>query len=160
MKKLTRLIIIIAGLSCLTVTAATNMPSMIINGSGNTATFNLENVRNITFDESNMNINTGESSESFDVLTISGISFDLTNIPNYVELIQTGGKEEISISINNGILTASGPESGNVSLTVYSINGVKVHDICASGQVSINLSDLSKGLYIIKANNKSFSYFN
>lgn len=158
MKKTTRLLTAVAsGLACLTMTAANPTPAIVIKGSTGESAYEINKVKNITFEGTTMKVDTGEATTSYDVLSLSGITFDFSGIPSGIDGISVGG-DEVTLSMNGGVLTATAPDGIAVNLAVYSINGVTVRKASAMAQVDIDLNELPKGVYIIKANNKTFSY--
>ena len=159
MKKMTPIIAL--GAICLIGLNAhgeTKEANLHVNNGSSSTEFLLNKVQSITFDGTTMNVNVKDgSTEQFDITALDNLTFDFT-LQSGVDKISTDSINGVSLSLVNGILTASTGEDSPMKVDVYSLNGVRVKSVYGMATVTLDLNDLQKGMYVIKANGTTSSY--
>ena len=146
MKKLLFLISFIA-----MTTASTAQHMVVEMADSNSRVVQLENLKQITFDGTTVNIEqTDGTKSSTSMSAINTISFgDYTSIgqvrPADGELVAYISSDEIAVNC----------EAGNL-VTIYNIVGTQVLSVRIGADYgSISIANLPKGIYIVKAGNRT-----
>lgn len=131
------------GLSCLVVTV-----------NGEHVSYNINEIRKITFDAENMFLNmTNDETATLPLSTLTALTIDA---PTGISLI---GKEKDNLQIKGNALNVDMQSEGTV--VIYDAAGNKVMNVSArSGRNEINLEQLPKGVYIIKVNGNTQKIMN
>lgn len=98
------------------------------------------------------------SSQSLAVYTTDVNSFTTSDIQSLKFQVTTGisavNGNELTVNRQGDQLTIAGIKS-NDQVSVYSVNGQAVGHLQATEEGTLNLSGLSRGVYIMKVNNKT-----
>ncbi len=129
---------------------------MVIQGATSTlSSVTLTTGTSLTFSGENLVVNQGDTSREFNLADISGISFAAAvTAAEDVNL----DLESLIIDLSGGILTATAGPSTPISYQVFSVNGAKALAGTGTGTVSFDLNGLTKGVYIIKINDKVIKF--
>lgn len=129
---------------------------MVIQGATSTlSSVTLTTGTSLTFSGENLVVNQGDTSREFILADISGISFAAAvTAAEDVNL----DLESLKIDLYGGILTATAGPSTPISYQVFSVNGAKALAGTGTGTVSFDLNGLTKGVYIIKINDKVIKF--
>ncbi|MCM1452015.1 MAG: T9SS type A sorting domain-containing protein [Clostridium sp.] len=117
---------------------------------------NVSDIKQITFDGTQMTIATSQGNHQADVLSLSNIKFDMAT--SSAESISKDFEDGANIELSAGVLTVTVAGDGMAQVDVYAISGVKAASAAATGSVTVDLNSLSTGVYIIKANNKTIKF--
>lgn len=96
--------------------------------------------------------NGSDSSQTFNVNDIEGMVITIDSSGILPETMF----DNLKISYAEGILTISGNEVINYSL--WNINGVRILMGSKSNVVTLDLSNLTNGVYVVKANSQSLKF--
>ena len=135
---------------------ADNYAYLTVVQTGSQTDVSLSDIKKITFDESNMLIVLADGNEQ--KLPLSGLSkmFFSSKDPNAIESVNAGKSQ---FAIKDGKLTILGAEGKQV--TIYDTNGRAVRTVTLSeGQTEINISGLTKGVYIVRAGKEAKKIMN
>ena len=123
---------------------------------GSQADVSLNDISKITFDESNMVITLSNGSEQ--KLPLSGLS-KMFFTSKGADAIEGVNMNESKFALKDGKLIIEGTEGNQV--TIYDTNGRAVRTVSLSkGQTEINVSGLTKGVYIIRAGKEAKKFMN
>lgn len=133
--------------------------TMTVNGSGAGAAIPVSSISRITFDDHTMNVATADGgSQAFDVNALSNITFDLS---------ATGGVEKVTANLDDltveacgGRLTFTAPSGAAIDVKVYTTAGALSMAAAAEGTLTVDLTTLAKGVYLVRANNKTLKVAN
>lgn len=106
-------------------------------------------VDEIVFEDGNMIIKSeGESDAKIAITDIDVIFVD--------RMLGVGSinadKDNVNVRIDGGILYAG--TEGKIDVVLYNLKGELLLSASADGEASLDISNLQKGIYIVKANNK------
>ncbi len=123
---------------------------LVVRGTdGKDITTQLQKISEITFSEAGMTIVSTDGKQTVPIADIVELSFDVS---------QTGASNatadlgDVKVTLINGRLTATA--QGQIGLTVYDIQGQSVATATGDSEVSFDFQLLTKGIYIVKVNNK------
>ncbi|MBD5366385.1 MAG: T9SS type A sorting domain-containing protein [Muribaculaceae bacterium] len=126
-----------------------------INGDGTAqSSYSLSEINRITFSGNVMTVDTDDGSTDVSLPDVDCIVFDFTLSAN--ESITADLSDGITIDYADGNINVMG--TGIINATVYNLNGIQVTSATGENCVTLNLSTLSKGTYIIKVNNKTIKF--
>ena len=135
------------------VTTAT----MKIEGDGVTlGNLPLSTLSEITFSDNNMVITDGTESQSFSLADISEITFAI--VTSSSESISADLADNLRVNLQNCILTVTADADASIDMVIYALNGRMVASQSATGTLTADLNDLTKGVYIIKVNDKAIKF--
>lgn len=108
----------------------------------------------ITFskDLTKMNVTVPDGTQTFDVDDIANIVFTIDSTSEVTEQ----EFDELKISHSAGIVTISGPE--DIEYSVWNMSANMVASGAGNQIVTVDLTAVSPGVYIIKANNKTLKF--
>lgn len=133
--------------------------TMTVNGSGAGAAIPVSSISRITFDDHTMNVATADGgSQAFDVNALSNITFDLSATGG-VEKV-TANLDDLTVEALNGLLTFTAISGGSIDVKVYTTAGALTMAAAGEGSVSVDLTTLAKGVYLVRANNKTLKVAN
>lgn len=89
--------------------------------------------------------------------SVTDIRFDLEIDPNSVT---DATFESMTLGINRGLISISAPDGTDVDLSIFSLSGQTVSSQRLKAPCTLDLNGLDKGVYIIKANDKTLKYIN
>jgi hypothetical protein len=152
MKKLQSIMVAAATMWCCTA-AADSYNCLTIGSSDGSQSFEVSTISKITFDSENMIVWNGETEAArLPLATLSKMSFSATDGITAVE-------EERKISVSNGVLRV--PTRDGERITLYNMRGEAVKSLPATGnETEINLSGMKPGVYIIKVGNRAEKIIN
>ncbi len=112
--------------------------------------FTVSDIKNITFDESNMLINLTDGSQ--EKLPLSGLTkMFFTGEPTGVQRI---GTSHSAFTIKDGVLHVK--DANGTHVTIYDMNGKAVRDVTLQqSETEMNLSGLTRGVYIVKVGSQA-----
>lgn len=125
---------------------------------GRALQYKLEDLHKITFDGDLMTIEHSGGSETIPVDDIASMRFDMelsseTCAEAFLE-------EGLSVSASQGKVYVAASGDIPVTVTVYDIQGRLVQRTEHAGSCEIDFTARNKGVYIIKANDKTIKYTN
>lgn len=134
--------------------------TMTVNGSGAGAAIPVSSISRITFDDHTMNVATADGgSQAFDVNALSDITFDLSATGG-VEKVTANLDDDLTVEALNGLLTFTATSGGSIDVKVYTTAGALTTAAAGEGSVSVDLTTLAKGVYLVRANNKTLKVAN
>lgn len=107
-------------------------------------------ISEITFSDAGMTLVTPNENMTFAFSDISEITIDakIDNIEN-----ATAELSDLTVKVQDGILSATA--AGRIDVTVYNTQGQQVATTTANDEVNLDLNTLTKGVYIVRINNKT-----
>lgn len=120
--------------------------------SGDPVSVPIESVSSITFDGDKMTVNAASGASVFALSDVAHIKFDLEF--QGIEDV-TANVDDIEISIQQGVLTATATNDAAVNMSVYNLSGMNVANAAAQGSASVDLNSLPAGVYVVRANSKT-----
>lgn len=117
----------------------------------------ISNIKNITFDDTNMIINLTDGNQQ--KLALSGLTkMFFSDTSTGIQSVAANGKQN-SFVLKDGVLHVTGAQGANIS--VFDVNGKAVRNVTASkAETEINLSGLTKGVYIVRVGNQTKKVLN
>lgn len=107
-----------------------------------------------------MNVATADGgSQAFDVNALSNITFDLSATGG-VEKVTANLDDDLTVEALNGHLTFTAISAGSIDVKVYTTAGALTMAAAGEGSVSVDLTTLAKGVYLVRANNKTLKVAN
>lgn len=151
------LLLFIVLLTAYNVQSATKNYLVVEKTSGDKYSFDLSDEPIITFNNQIMQITSKSDSHSFEISDVKEYSFSDTNVTGINEVQPN---ELRIINDANGKIVIEGIQP-NSKVRLFSIDGKEqMANISTSDdRVYINLDSLSKGIYIVSVNNKSFKIY-
>ena len=124
---------------------------------GEQSEVSISNIKNITFDDTNMIINLTDNSQQ--KLPLAGLSkMFFTNESTGIQSVAASAKQS-NFVLKDGVLHVTGAQGANIS--VFDVNGKAVRSVTASkAETEINLSGLTKGIYIVRVGNQTKKVMN
>ena len=144
--------------------AATGMQAdakgtMTVNGSGAGAAIPVSGISRITFDDHTMKVATADGgSQAFDVNALSNITFDLSATGGVEKM--TANLDDLTVEALNGLLTFTATSGVAIDVKVYTTAGALTMAATGEGSVSVDLTTLAKGVYLVRANIKTLKVAN
>lgn len=150
------LLILLLGLTTMSVQAQVSMN--ILDWTGEDKNVGIASIGMITFSEDDLVMNYSDGNvENLDMLSIRKITFS-GNPTGIAEIIGTENKISVSFYSNDQLMVNNLPD-GRHTLVVYSIAGALMHSSTLdSGSPTVNVSSLSKGVYIAFVNNQAIKF--
>jgi hypothetical protein len=133
---------------------ADNLNTLVVKlKNGAETAFFLKDKPNVTFEGTNLKVASDKETVTFalsDVLRFTYVKKDLTGIDETVA-------DPTKVSYEDGVLVISQLKQGAV-VDIYSLDGKLLRQLKAfhSGTYRLNLSELAKGLYLVKADNVTY----
>ncbi len=120
---------------------------LTIEQKGGTNSVSISNIKNITFDETNMLINLTDGTQQ--QLPLAGLSkMFFSNEGTGIQAVGNTGSQA-SFMLKDGVLRVAGASGAVISL--FDSNGRLVRSVTArEAQTEVSLSGLNKGVYIVK----------
>lgn len=152
MKKLQLLLLMLLALPIGMLADSLNTLVVVLKNGSETAFF-LKDKPNVTFEGTNLKVASDKETVTFalsDVLRFTYVKKDPTGIDETVV-------DPTKVSYEDGVLVISLLKQGAV-VDIYSLDGKLLRQLKAShsGTYRLNLSELSKGLYLVKADNVTY----
>jgi hypothetical protein len=129
---------------------------MIVSATSATKSWNITEVRSFRFVDGKMivKLKNGEDTEEINLSEISTIKFgNSTTAITHVK----GENENVRFTLNGQHIVVEGLKQ-SVSMVIYAVSGSQVLRQNAWNGGSIDISNLPKGIYIIKLDNKNFKF--
>lgn len=147
-----------SGLLCLSLLLAPGISAKVLTvtlGSGEKTQVDISKISRIHFNSGTMNIEHADGTHQIALGDIEHIRFDLvaTSLDNISKPL-----DELMISIAAGKITANADANTAIKLDVYDLRGYRVAATGGVGSVSLDLSTLASGMYIMKANDKTIKF--
>ena len=149
--------IVIAAVLATGVLAYADAPGhkMVLNGSdGSKTEIPVSSIKSITFGGTKMYMIT-DGPQEFDVLKLDNIKFDMASAGESINRVFDDGVE---VSINGGVIEVKSAAGDAINVAVYNLSGVCVMHTAGTGNSSVDMNPLAKGIYVVKANNKTIKY--
>lgn len=129
-----------------------------LNTGGQAVQYKIDNLKKITFDNGIMKIDHTGGMESIPVEDVDNMRFDM-------ELSSTGSSEifqnkNLFIKAANGKVLINSSADTPIRVAVYDIQGHLVDKTERTGSCEVDFTSRRKGVYIIKANDKTIKYTN
>ena len=152
MKKLQLLLLMLLALPIGMLADSLNTLVVVLKNGSETAFF-LKDKPNVTFEGTNLKVASDKQTVTFalsDVLRFMYVKKDSTGIDETVV-------DPTKVSYEDGVLVISQLKQG-AFVDIYSLDGKLLRQLKAShsGTYRLNLSELSKGLYLVKADNVTY----
>ena len=152
MKKLQLLLLMLLALPIGMLADSLNTLVVVLKNGSETAFF-LKDKPNVTFEGTNLKVASDKQTVTFalsDVLRFMYVKKDPTGIDETVV-------DPTEVSYEDGVLVISQLKQG-AFVDIYSLDGKLLRQLKAShsGTYRLNLSELSKGLYLVKADNVTY----
>lgn len=146
------------GLLCLSLLLAPGVSAKVLTvtlGSGAKTQVELSKISRIHFNSGTMNIEHADGTHQIALGDIEHIRFDLvaTSLDDITKSL-----DELMISFAAGKVSANADADTAIKLDVYDLKGYKVAAAGGVGSVSLDLSGLASGMYIVKANDKTIKF--
>jgi hypothetical protein len=119
---------------------------------GADSVFSLSTVNRISFSGDSVVVATATGDTKIAIADVDKIKFDIE--VTAVDDITAGLGDDLTIIVANSQVTINRADGGEISTTVYNLQGQPVTAQVAQASVTIDLTSLNAGVYIIKANNK------
>ncbi|WP_300934577.1 T9SS type A sorting domain-containing protein [uncultured Muribaculum sp.] len=123
---------------------------------GSDTQISVNSISQITFSNEEMTVATPDGEKKFQLSSIDNIHFDLAT--SSTDNITAPLGNDISVKVNNGIMSINAPAEVPVSVYVYNMHGLLVTSRKGSESLSIDFNHMAKGAYIVKANNKVIKF--
>lgn len=135
---------------------ADNYSYLTIDKNDGETSFSLSEIKKITFEGSNMIITmTDGSTQQLPLASLNKMFFSETGLT----AINPANKTNEQIQLIDGIIHVNAPAGSMV--TLYAINGQMVKNIAATGEdTQINVSNMTKGIYIVKVGKQAKKIMN
>lgn len=120
-----------------------------------TTQVDIKKISKIKFVDGMMNIMHTEGTEQIALDDIDQLRFDLvaTSIKDIAADI-----DGLKVSVVAGLITVTATPETAIRLKVYNLNGYNVAAAAGVGVVSLDITDLPSGIYIVKANDKTIKF--
>lgn len=142
-------------LACLGASADSTVVFEVKTADDQKKEFDIRNVDYIDFQGDVMYIHYADGTEGIDIASIEEMVFNtITGIEEVRDFTLPG---DIQISVDRGILSAALPGQ-MLTLRIFDMQGHAVDMASAESELTYNLADLPKGLYIIMVNDKAIKY--
>jgi hypothetical protein len=134
---------------------------VVTQSDGSVTKFALANVPVVSFDGDSIVVTATEEVLKFDLIGVANYAFSEESVTTGINRATVDGSDVTKPSFKAGSAGFSGLKSGSTIL-VYTISGNPVTAVKADaeGNATVDLSQLSKGIYIIKTPGKSYKIVN
>ena len=127
--------------------------NVTVNTASGQKVYKMDDIESITFDGATMKVNkNSKETETINLAEITNISFDVSTGVNGLKVKD----ENLLISVKSGsnIIEIGGYDnSKNYSVDIFNTAGAKVLGYANWRGEQLNISSLSKGIYVLKINN-------
>lgn len=148
----------------LLIIAALFAPSLLLAQDNSTATLKIEGASGnlgkvqisttseITFADGNMVVTDGTDSQTFALADIAEMSFDfaMSSADDLTAELGSG----LTITLHNNVLDVTSDLKTPITVDIYSASGQYFGRHTSTGTLSVDLSSLTKGIYVLKVNDK------
>ena len=152
-----KIVLLISSIVCAIATflARADAEKMILTTSDGANAFEVNTLTKISFNDNQLTVITPEGSQSFNVLDVESIAFDLSG--GVDDVLAKDFEDGVGLALSNGSLTvtASGED---ITVAIYSVKGALVNRHVGHGSLTIDLTRLAAGVYSVKANNKTLKF--
>ncbi|MDO5333424.1 MAG: T9SS type A sorting domain-containing protein [bacterium] len=123
--------------------------------SGNETKVDLATLSHIDFNANQMVVHATSGEHTFSLADIDHMKFDMemTGIETTEATL-----DDLNVAVENGLISVTSASGSAIAVAVYSIGGYTVAMEQGEGFVSVDLSQLPKGIYIVKANDKTIKF--
>lgn len=127
--------------------------NLVVNTDNGTTRNVIGYIQHVTFSDGKMIITTSTGTTEHAIPSVSKIDFDLsaTGIDNVCA--EAG---DLSVAVSSGILTVNSNFKEEIILFLFDVNGGVKGFARGNGTAALDLSNLSNGVYIVRANNTTF----
>lgn len=134
--------------------------NVTVNTASGQKVYKMDDIESITFDGATMKVNkNSKETETINLAEITNISFDVSTGVNGLKV-----KDEnllISVKAGSNIIEIGGYDnSKNYSVDIFNTAGAKVLGYANWRGEQLNISSLSKGVYVLKINNTTLKFSN
>lgn len=119
------------------------------------ASYGLQTINKVTFDDANMLVAIPEGNQAFDMNNVISVKFT-NEQQTAVEKINTDAAGKVRIASTGNYISVQGAQPGAVA--IYAVNGQQVYNNSQWRGESISTAHLQPGIYIIKINNSTFKF--
>lgn len=131
--------------------------TMTIAGASDPITIEVASISRITFDGTKMLIDKADGNIEMDIADVTNIVFDAQ--VSAEESIEADFAEDFTVKFDYGVMTLSVCSGKTVDVAIYNAYGQRIAGAAGiKGEWSMSLTDLQPGVYIIRANNKTFKF--
>ena len=132
--------------------------NVTVNTASGLKVYKMDDIESITFDGATMKVNkNSKETETINLAEITNISFDVSTGVNGLKV-----KDEnllISVKAGSNIIEIGGYDnSKNYSVEIFNTAGAKVLGYANWRGEQLNISSLSKGVYVLKINNTTLKF--
>ena len=132
--------------------------NVTVNTASGQKVYKMDDIESITFDGATMKVNkNSKETETINLAEITNISFDVSTGVNGLKV-----KDEnllISVKAGSNIIEIGGYDnSKNYSVDIFNTAGAKVLGYANWRGEQLNISSLSKGVYVLKINNTTLKF--
>ena len=132
--------------------------NVTVNTASGQKVYKMDDIESITFDGATMKVNkNSKETETINIAEITNISFDVSTGVNGLKV-----KDEnllISVKAGSNIIEIGGYDnSKNYSVDIFNTAGAKVLGYANWRGEQLNISSLSKGVYVLKINNTTLKF--
>lgn len=132
--------------------------NVTVNTASGQKVYKMDDIESITFDGATMKVNkNSKETETINIAEITNISFDVSTGVNGLKV-----KDEnllISVKAGSNIIEIGGYDnSKNYCVDIFNTAGAKVLDYANWRGEQLNISSLSKGVYVLKINNTTLKF--
>lgn len=125
---------------------------LVVNGTDGSKTEHaISEIARIKFDGSRMLVTTTTGDKEYQIDAIARLTFDLVSTAN-AEI--KASLDDLTVEISGGILTVTSAKGAPVDIRLFNLQGHAVAAVKSDAAASFDLNTLTKGVYIVKANNK------
>ena len=132
--------------------------NVTVNTASGQKVYKMDDIESITFDGATMKVNkNSKETETINLAEITNISFDVSTGVNGLKVKD----ENLLISVKSGsnIIEIGGYDnSKNYSVDIFNTAGAKVLGYANWRGEQLNISSLSKGVYVLKINNTTLKF--
>lgn len=126
---------------------------LVVNGAdGSKKEHGLADISKIKFAGDSMVVTTSAGEAAYQLSSIAKLTFDLVTTAD-AEI--QASLNDVNVTVAGGVLTVTSTDNAPVDMRVYNIQGVAVATVKGEGSALVDLNSLAKGVYIVKANNKT-----
>lgn len=136
------------------ISTAQTRTMIVTTSSSDVKKFEVSTQTRITFskDLTEMNVSVADQAQTFNIDDIINITFTIDSTTDLAEQ----DLNDLKISYSSGIVIISGAD--NIEYSVWNMSGLKIDSGSGSQIVTVDLSCITAGVYIINANNKTVKF--
>lgn len=131
----------------------------VVSTNGSASGIDLLKIGKMTFGGGQLMIHMADGSKhAMDMKDIDRLTFDAEISTNGEKRIEAEVGEEIQILVENNMMTVTERNNKEISVMVFGSNGMQLLVAKGLGEVQVDFSRMTPGIYIIKANDRIIKY--